>query len=97
MGNYILKRDDRDFLRIVIEVRRRSLCGLCLSLWRGARGRLDKTVWEQDMTNNLLGMRVNLGVFGVIEVLLKLGYATSQLKNLEGRGRQQKKGAKIRN
>lgn len=35
-------------------------------------------------------MRVNLRVSGVVGVLLEFGYATSQLKNLEIRGRRQK-------
>lgn len=43
------------------------------------------------MINNPLGVRVNLRVFKVVGVLLEFGYATSQLKNLEGRGRQQKR------
>lgn len=49
------------------------------------------------MINNPLDIRVNLRVFGVAKVLLKFGYAISQLKNLENRGRRQKRGAKIHN
>ena len=43
------------------------------------------------MIDNPLGARVNLRVFGVMGVLLEFGYATSQLKNLEGRGRREKR------
>lgn len=43
------------------------------------------------MIDNLLGMKVNLRVFRVVGILLELGYIMGQLKNLAGRGRQQKR------
>ena len=88
VGNCLIKRDGGDFLRIVIEVGRRGLCGPCLLLWRGARDRLDRTIRGQDIIDNMLGVKVNLRVFEIVRILLELSYATGQLKNLAGGGRQ---------
>lgn len=88
VGNCLLKRDGRDFLKIAIEAEKRDLCGLCLLLQRGTSGRLDRTVKKQDMIENPLDVRVNLRVFGVVGILLELDYATGQLENLVGGGRQ---------
>lgn len=44
LGNYLLKKDSRDFSKIAIEAGRRGLCGHRLFFWRGKRGRLDKTI-----------------------------------------------------
>ena len=44
MRNCLLKRYGSDFPRIDIEVGRRGLCGLCLPLQRGTRGRLNRTI-----------------------------------------------------
>ena len=91
LEKYLLKRDGRDLPRIAIKAERKSLCGLCLALRRGTRGRLNRTVCRQDMIDTRLGVRVNLRVFGVVEVLLEPGYSMGQLKNLAGRGRKEKK------
>ncbi len=90
VGNCLLKKNGGDFPRIAIEADRRSLCGPCLPLRRGTRGRLNKTIWGQDMIENPLGVRVNLRVFGVVGVLLELGYTTGRLKNIAGRCQQWK-------
>lgn len=91
VGNRLLKKDVENFSKIAMETEKRSLYGPCLPFWKGVKGRLDRIVWGQDMINNLLGVRVNLRVLKVVGVLLVLGYATGQLKNFAGRGRQQKK------
>lgn len=43
------------------------------------------------MIDNLLGVRVNLKVFGVVKILLEFDYTINLLKNLDNRGQWQKK------
>lgn len=42
MGNYLLKRNIRDFLKIAIETRKKNLCGSCLLFKSGSRSKLNR-------------------------------------------------------